>query len=195
MPSSASGCSRCGLRDSELRSIRRSPIDVRLRRRMVSGICTRCGVSSSWPSAPGLSGCSISLTRRRWSCRVCSSLVGLYSQSGGHPGRFLGWVSPVFLSAIEAGHSLAFIDELTGLPGRRALERVLRGLTGPYTLAMVDIDRFKKFNDKYGHDAGDEVLRMVAAQLRGVSGGRPGVPLWRRRIHRRIFRTNRGRCA
>ena len=84
---------------------------------------------------------------------------------------FLGLGVTVFLSAIEAGHSLAFIDELTGLPGRRALERVLRGLSGPYTLAMVDIDRFKKFNDKYGHDAGDEVLRMVAAQLRGVSGG------------------------
>ena len=77
----------------------------------------------------------------------------------------------MFLTAIESSHALAFIDDLTGLPGRRALERTLQNLGGQYTLAMVDIDRFKKFNDKYGHDAGDEVLRMVASQLRDVSGG------------------------
>ncbi len=84
------------------------------------------------------------------------------------------WVTlglSMFLMSIESSHALAFMDDLTGLPGRRALERTLQSLTGQYTLAMVDIDRFKKFNDKYGHDAGDEVLRMVAAQLRDVTGG------------------------
>jgi diguanylate cyclase (GGDEF)-like protein len=40
-----------------------------------------------------------------------------------------------------------------------------------YVIAMTDVDHFKKFNDTYGHDVGDQVLRMVASQLRKVSGG------------------------
>lgn len=70
----------------------------------------------------------------------------------------------------ESWH-MAYIDELTQLPGRRALKEKLQSLVGIYTLAMVDIDFFKKFNDKYGHDTGDEVLRMIAVKLSHVSGG------------------------
>ena len=77
----------------------------------------------------------------------------------------------VFLTALETTHSLAFRDQLTGLPSRRALERTLGRLGSQYTLAMVDVDSFKKFNDRYGHDAGDEALRMIAGHLRRVSGG------------------------
>ena len=77
----------------------------------------------------------------------------------------------LLLAIIEGSYSLAYEDQLTELPGRRALEEQLMGLGGNYTLAMVDIDRFKKFNDRYGHDAGDEVLRMVASHLRSVKGG------------------------
>lgn len=72
----------------------------------------------------------------------------------------------VFLVAgAEEAYRLAFHDELTGLPGRRALEDALRGLRGTFAVAMVDIDHFKRFNDRYGHDAGDQVLRMVAREL------------------------------
>jgi len=77
----------------------------------------------------------------------------------------------IFLTALETIHALAFRDQLTGLPSRRALDRATARLGGRYTLAMVDVDFFKKFNDKYGHDAGDEALRMVAGHLRNVRGG------------------------
>ena len=41
----------------------------------------------------------------------------------------------------------------------------------PYAIAAVDIDHFKQFNDTYGHDIGDQVLKMVAACLSRVTGG------------------------
>jgi diguanylate cyclase (GGDEF)-like protein len=75
------------------------------------------------------------------------------------------------LSLVEASYGMAFRDELTGLPGRRALQEALIQLTGTYTVAMVDIDHFKKFNDRYGHDVGDQVLKMVAARLGRIRGG------------------------
>lgn len=68
-------------------------------------------------------------------------------------------------------HQLAFIDELTGIPGRRALLGDLRHLHGRYVLVMADIDHFKSFNDTHGHDVGDDVLRLVASQLQQVGGG------------------------
>lgn len=67
--------------------------------------------------------------------------------------------------------SMAYIDELTGLPGRRALNERMVKLGKNYTAAMLDIDFFKKFNDTYGHDVGDQVLRMVAQKIRQVKGG------------------------
>ncbi len=66
---------------------------------------------------------------------------------------------------------MAYLDELTGLPGRRALSDKFRRIGGTYTVAMLDVDHFKKFNDNFGHDAGDAVLRMIAAKLSQVSGG------------------------
>jgi len=87
---------------------------------------------------------------------------------------------PAFLAAsglmllvalIQDMYSLAFMDELTGLPSRRALKHELMKLSGTYTIAMLDIDFFKKFNDTYGHDVGDQVLKMVAGRINNVSGG------------------------
>ena len=73
-------------------------------------------------------------------------------------------------SVIETSHSLAFQDELTGLPARRAMNEALLKLGNHYSVAMVDIDRFKRLNDRYGHDAGDQALRMVASLLSKMSG-------------------------
>ena len=75
------------------------------------------------------------------------------------------------VSLVEASYVIAYGDELTGLPGRRALTEALGRLGGTYTIAMVDIDHFKKFNDAYGHDVGDQLLRMVGARLGDVGGG------------------------
>jgi diguanylate cyclase (GGDEF)-like protein len=74
-------------------------------------------------------------------------------------------------SIIEDSYVLAYHDELTLLPARRAFKDALLSLKKPYSIAMVDIDHFKRFNDTYGHEIGDEVLRMVAARLARVSGG------------------------
>lgn len=71
---------------------------------------------------------------------------------------------------IHAYH-LAYRDELTQLPSRRALKQQLLSLGRDYSIAMVDVDHFKKLNDTYGHDVGDDVLKMLAMQLRTVAGG------------------------
>lgn len=94
--------------------------------------------------------------------------------------RDMPLAAPLFISSIglmmiiyiiQNSYSMVYLDELTEIPGRRALREEMMKLSGNYVVAMVDIDFFKKFNDKYGHDVGDDVLRMVAAKLDHVTGG------------------------
>jgi diguanylate cyclase (GGDEF)-like protein len=72
-------------------------------------------------------------------------------------------------------HEVARTDDLTGIPTRRAfneeLDRALVEATGggdPLAIAIVDLDRFKEVNDRLGHAAGDEVLRLMAAKLQSA---------------------------
>ena len=74
-------------------------------------------------------------------------------------------------SIVESSYSLAYRDELTGLSSRRAFNDAILQLRHPYAIAAVDIDHFKSINDSCGHDTGDQVLRLVASRLAGVSGG------------------------
>lgn len=74
-------------------------------------------------------------------------------------------------SIIQDSYSMAFTDELTGLPSRRALKQDMMKLGMNYVIAMLDIDHFKKFNDTYGHDTGDEALKLVASVIKDVTGG------------------------
>jgi diguanylate cyclase (GGDEF)-like protein len=104
----------------------------------------------------------------------------LVSAAVGFHGQYTGTGSSVFfsvagfvvtLSLLETAYSMAYHDELTGLPARRSLNTFVQGLGKNYVAAMLDIDFFKKFNDKYGHDVGDQVLCMVASHLKKVGGG------------------------
>lgn len=72
---------------------------------------------------------------------------------------------------LHDSYNMAFKDELTGIKGRRALMQYAATLGKKYTVVMGDVDKFKRFNDKYGHEVGDQVLKMVATCVDGVGGG------------------------
>ena len=70
-----------------------------------------------------------------------------------------------------------FIDGLTGVANRRRFDEALanewrrcRRSTAPLALIMIDIDHFKRYNDRYGHQAGDTCLQAVAASLKSALG-------------------------
>jgi diguanylate cyclase (GGDEF)-like protein len=74
--------------------------------------------------------------------------------------------------AHEATAEMVNTDPLTGLANRRRLDGDLNSTLGnllaagdPVAFAMVDVDHFKRFNDTYGHPAGDELLRQVAMAI------------------------------
>lgn len=71
---------------------------------------------------------------------------------------------------------LAMTDALTGLANRRRLDEVIDVLVAeatshnmPLSCIMIDVDHFKRFNDEFGHEAGDAVLRAVGSVLRQSS--------------------------
>jgi diguanylate cyclase (GGDEF)-like protein len=105
------------------------------------------------------------------------SLVAAFlGVSGGHstPASMIYFSAAglaLLISAVESSFSMAYIDELTGLMGRRSLNEELVNLGRKYVIAMIDIDHFKQFNDQYGHKTGDQVLKMIASKLRNITGG------------------------
>lgn len=79
------------------------------------------------------------------------------------------------LNLREALRSKALHDSLTGLRNRHELDETLQKLviaadaaSAPLACVMMDIDHFKRLNDRYGHDAGDLVIRAVAGAFAGV---------------------------
>jgi len=88
--------------------------------------------------------------------------AGIFFASGG---------LSLIVALLETSYKMAYHDELTQLPSRRALNEALMKLPQSYSVAMVDVDHFKKFNDTYGHEAGDQALRLVASRLARIAGG------------------------
>jgi len=81
----------------------------------------------------------------------------------------------VFLDNIDNLKELALKDPLTGLPNRRYIDTYLisrknelKYLNVPYGIIFMDIDDFKRFNDSYGHDFGDQVLKMISKVFTNV---------------------------
>jgi len=78
---------------------------------------------------------------------------------------------------LGATRQLVLSDELTGLANRRGLYHRLEllageveGRRGPLGLLLIDVDRFKSINDRFGHLSGDHVLQSVAEELRNACG-------------------------
>ena len=72
-------------------------------------------------------------------------------------------------------HRLAFYDSLTGLPNRHTLEQYLpkaaaraRRHHSRYAIGFIDLDNFKPINDRWGHQAGDKLLKQLAGRLREI---------------------------
>jgi len=99
----------------------------------------------------------------------------LAAEWAGTPGAYALFMAAsgivMIVSLVHESHQLAFRDQLTGLPGRRALDERLRSLGERYAIGMVDVDHFKQFNDTHGHQVGDQVLRLVGGRLEQVGGG------------------------
>ena len=115
------------------------------------------------------------------------------------------YISETFSEELETKLRLvATTDALTQMANRRTFQRELaRALpqaqrTGmPLCLAILDVDFFKRVNDTYGHDAGDDVLKHVAQGCAKLCPQRrPGRSLWWRRVCRSHARLrHRKRCA
>ncbi|HET6935128.1 MAG TPA: GGDEF domain-containing protein, partial [Candidatus Angelobacter sp.] len=91
-----------------------------------------------------------------------NNLAGIFFATGG---------LAIIVALIETSYSMAYLDELTQLPSRRALNEAMMKLPETFTVAMLDVDHFKKFNDSFGHESGDQALRMVASKLAHIAGG------------------------
>ena len=81
------------------------------------------------------------------------------------------------INGIESEHVLnqllvrnrqVYMDSATRVYNRRYYDERVRNLSGEYALAMIDIDNFKKINDRFGHTAGDAALYYVAQTIRSM---------------------------
>ena len=114
-------------------------------------------------------------TGRSFAWALIPVFLGLSTARPGNPGFTTFYLATgaliLIVAVVEASYHMAYQDSLTGLPARRALNEALLRLGGQYTVAMLDVDHFKRINDQHGHDVGDQVLKMIAAKLAQVSGG------------------------
>lgn len=103
---------------------------------------------------------------------VLSMVLSWVAFVGGHVGR----LRRRLLEALERLRTLASHDELTGVYNRRHLMEILTRekeradrYQVRFSVCILDLDHFKAFNDRFGHEAGDNALRVFAQRLRGHS--------------------------
>lgn len=84
--------------------------------------------------------------------------------------------SLIFQRAMKIQANWSITDSLTGVLNRRGVGSALRGIGArsdlPIAVALVDLDRYKTVNDRYGHGVGDDVLIRIARRIEGVAGPR-----------------------
>ena len=108
---------------------------------------------------------------------VLVNIFPIYSEGGEITGavEVFSPNSPTVYSddLVEQLSNMAMRDALTGLPNRRYLESFLdykmkehRRFRTPFSVLFLDIDNFRNFNNEYGHDTGDLVLKKVAETIR-----------------------------
>jgi diguanylate cyclase (GGDEF)-like protein len=76
---------------------------------------------------------------------------------------FIGIGLLLTITITSALFHIGFYDELTQIGNRRALHAAVKTAGNQYTLAIVDADHFKKINDRFGHDLGDQALKVIAS--------------------------------
>jgi len=104
---------------------------------------------------------------------LVASFIALHgSRFGWSPTNYFATAGLIlFLALLESSYKMTYHDELTGVPGRLALDQALHGLGHRYAVAIVDIDHLTDVNEICGHAVGDQVLQMVASKIASVSGG------------------------
>jgi diguanylate cyclase (GGDEF)-like protein len=142
--------------------------------RVLFALALIAALGRSWPRSAGK---ELRKEPRPLDAGIVGALVAFFIacewvDTPGAFGAFMSGAGIILLVAVlQESHRLAFRDELTGLPSRRALEERLSGLGPTYTIAMADVDHFKQFNDMHGHAVGDQVLKLVGARLAEIGGG------------------------
>lgn len=108
---------------------------------------------------------------------VSWATVNVVKQTQGEPQRLVITFSDMseLREAQERIHHLSYHDPVTNLPNRAALEEwfaqtVKQGAARPMALIYLDLDRFKRINEAFGHGVGDELLKVIAGRLQALTG-------------------------
>jgi diguanylate cyclase (GGDEF)-like protein len=149
-------------------------------------------IALKWRRSPSVLDLWLQVVMCTWLCDIALSAVlnGGRFDLGFYAGRIYGLLAASFILLVllvESGmlyarllelattlRQLTSVDALTGIANRRAFDLALdsdwRQATrngSAFSLLLIDVDHFKKFNDCYGHIAGDDCLRAVAQTLAG----------------------------
>lgn len=76
----------------------------------------------------------------------------------------------MMVAVLYSSHRIAFVDALTGIRNRRSMDAAMQSTGRRYAIGMLDVDHFKRINDRFGHDFGDQVLKAVATRIKQTKG-------------------------